>query len=407
MSTVNILPVMPRYLYVARNQTSLSSRKHHVFKVGHSSRPYERIQDLGGSGSTDTYEAILVLPLPRSVKDSHVLSHRLIQPFVIHRHERLQKRYLSIFGACHADGIRRRRELVMFGSGYSTKRVMELFRQVVASMSSRAKKNGVSSYVCTDASCIASGRGLSLLYCDVCTKYVQSSLSHVTYHRSRLHAQRGSTTLASKVVRMQTKKRLRQAVADMDATFSSLLQSPGARRVVGELELELELEVSSPSSRSTKRRRVSVLPSPPIWEGPAVDAFWIMRPDADMVAAGHRFLLGLVKSNDVRKRSSLVQWWSPVDGDDPSRDVETTVDLTFHQDTRDGLPYKHLDELAWDHGGWQSCIRMKSSKRKGQRSIWEKDKEMLFQYVVQWEHEDVRPVRHQTSSRCLRSSVHG
>jgi hypothetical protein len=106
-----------------------------------------------------------------------------------------------------------------------------------------------------------------------------------------------------------------------------------------------------------------------------------------MVAAGHRFLLGVIKSNNLRKRSSLVQWWSPVEGNDPSRDVYTTVDLTFHQDTRDGLPYKFLDEIAWDCGGWQSCIRLKSSTRKGHLHIWERDKGTIFHYVDQWEFE--------------------
>jgi hypothetical protein len=163
------------YLYIARSRSDPNAKKHNVYKVGHSSNPLNRIRTLAGSASTETYEPILILALPAYVKDIHILSHRCIQQFVVHQHERLQSKYIDIFGAGHADGIKRRRELVMFGPRYAVSKMKDLFRRVVGSITSRT-----GTYLCKDRECIINDGTSS---CAVCIKVTQSLFNCITYQK--------------------------------------------------------------------------------------------------------------------------------------------------------------------------------------------------------------------------------
>lgn len=77
------------YLYVAHTPSDRHSDRHHVYKVGYSTCPLDRIRTLGGSVSTVDYEPLLVLDIPSTVKDIHVLAHHLVDPHVMYRREHL------------------------------------------------------------------------------------------------------------------------------------------------------------------------------------------------------------------------------------------------------------------------------------------------------------------------------
>lgn len=174
--------MVPTFLYVARSISNAAARKHHVYKVGQSTQPLKRIQSLGGSVSTECYEPILVVELPMHVRDTHVLSHPMISPFVVKQHRRLVARYVSIFGSSHESGIRRRREIVMFGSRFSMKRVKALFTMSIDGMTSESGQ-----YVCTDSGCIANS---GTTYCPVCVKFIDSIMNCIAYQKTK---NRGST----------------------------------------------------------------------------------------------------------------------------------------------------------------------------------------------------------------------
>jgi hypothetical protein len=239
------------YLYIARSQSDPNMKKHNVFKVGHSSQPLERIQTLGGSGSTETYEPILIVALPRYVKDLHILAHRCIQKFVVHRHELLQKKYLGIFGNGHEDGVKRRREIVMFGPRYPVSKIKDLFRRVVDNISS-----STGTYVCTDPDCIANGGASD---CAVCTKFTMSLLNCIAYQKRRTNRYR-------------------------------------RRRILESVETQLMAMITA----KKKRRK---------WPGPAVGSFWIIHADMKL---GIRVVR--VVANHKQLRTSSVQEWTPRTG---------------------------------------------------------------------------------------------
>ena len=242
------------YLYIARSQTP-NVKKHNVYKVGHSSQPLERIRTLGGSGSTETYEPILIVALPRHAKDIHILSHRCIQKFVVYRHENMRSKYISIFGEGHADGIKRRREIVMFGPRYAVSRIKDLFRRVVENISAET-----GNYICTDKECAANGGAAD---CSVCTKFTKSLLNCISYQKS--------------LNNRSTSKR---------------------KRVLEAVEMQL---ITLMSARKKQKK----------WKGPSVGTFWILRPDVGMTQrGGSGFRIVRVISNDSRRRASMVQTWS-------------------------------------------------------------------------------------------------
>jgi hypothetical protein len=267
------------YLYVAHVSSDRRSARHHVYKVGYSTRPLERIRTLGGSVSTVTYEPLLVLELPSAVKDIHVLAHRLVDPFVVYRHGSLQTKYLSIFGSEHKEGIQRRRELVMFGAQYTRSRVKALFRRIVASMRSPA-----GTYLCKDATCLSTG-GVS--YCSVCKKFLTSLVNCITY-------QSGASKKAG------GRKR---TLEDTNSLFTAMLEQ----------------------ARNQKKHK---------WLGPAIGDFWILRPDIVLLETGCRFLVARVQSRNTTQRTSRVQWWSCITSDDLETAAKFTADVTV-----DTLPW--------------------------------------------------------------------
>ena len=161
----------PLFLYVAYCTSDTRFGANHIYKVGHSQTPVERIRSLGGSGSTETYAPLLILPLPTYVKDLHVLVHRSIAKYVVHSHPALQDKYLALFGVGHADGLRRRRELVMFGKTFSRSRIKALFRRAVQSVQS-----DTGGYRCSDATCV-SNQGAA--HCTVCVTFIRSLLNSI------------------------------------------------------------------------------------------------------------------------------------------------------------------------------------------------------------------------------------
>jgi hypothetical protein len=220
----------------------------------------DRVRMLGGSGSTVSYETLLVLQLPSAVKDIHVLAHRLVDPFVVHRHEDVQDRYIAVFGAGHREGIKHRREIVMFGPQYTRARIKTLFRRIVNGMcSSRG------TYQCTDTNCLATG---SVAYCGVCVKFMTSLVNGITYQSgvsSHINGRKRSLETA-------------------DALFGTMLEQ----------------------TREQKKHK---------WVGPDVGDFWILRPDRNLLRSGCRFLVARVQSRNTKTRASRVQWWSCLTND--------------------------------------------------------------------------------------------
>ena len=274
------------YLYIARSKSDPNAKKHSVYKVGHSSRPLDRIRTLAGSASTETYEPILILALPAYVKDVHILSHRSIQRFVVHQHVVLQSKYIDIFGAGHADGIKRRREIVMFGLRYAVSKMKDLFRRVVGSITSRT-----GAYMCKDSECIVNDGTSS---CSVCSKFTQSLFNCITYQ-----------------------KRLQQSCHKRT-------------RVIEAAETRL---VSMLTHKHNRKK----------WDGPTVGSFWIMRPDVSMRRLGYRYLIVRIISNNKRTRISSVQEWSHSGTDQAS--LVNTLQSRF---TTDNIYSNvHWDQASW------------------------------------------------------------
>ena len=242
------------YLYIAQSQSDSNAKKHNVYKVGHSTQPLERIRTLGGSGSTETYEPILIVALPRHAKDIHVLSHRCIQKFVVYRHEDMRSKYIAIFGQGHADGVKRRREIVMFGARYAVSRIKALFRGVVENISSQT-----GDYICTDKDCDSNGGPAG---CAVCVKFTNSLLNCISYQQG-----------------LNARSTLRKR-----------------KRILETVETQLVALMSAKKKQRT-------------WKGPSIGTFWIIRPDADMVQRGLRFRVVRVLSNDKRRRTSTIHEW--------------------------------------------------------------------------------------------------
>ena len=292
----------PNYLYIARSQSDPDVKKYNVYKVGHSSRPLERIRTLGGSGSTETYEAILIVALPQHVKDLHILSHRCIQKFVVYRHETMRSKYTSIFGQGHANGIKRRREIVMFGQRFSVSKIKELFRRVVENISSQT-----GNYSCTDTDCASTGGATD---CAVCVKFTNSLMNRISYQKG-----------------LRARSSLRKR-----------------KRILETVETQLVAMISA----KKKQRK---------WKGPCVGAFWILRPDADMVQRGFRFRVVRVISNDKRRRVSTIQGWcGGTDGGGVGG--FSLISILQSRFTNDG----DVDILSWDQNEWQCIVQMKQFK---------------------------------------------
>lgn len=193
------------YLYVARSVSSAEARKHHVYKVGQSTQPLVRIRTLGGAVSTETFEPVLVVELPTHLRDTHVLAHPMISPYVVKQHRRLVARYLAIFGSSHALGIRRRREIIMFGTRFSVKRVRDLFTTIVGDMTCTSGH-----YICSNSGCIANTGTTS--YCAVCVKFIDSVMNCIAYQKTKC-ATRGD------------KKRKRERIlASVEAQFMRMVK---------------------------------------------------------------------------------------------------------------------------------------------------------------------------------------
>jgi hypothetical protein len=269
------------YLYLAQALSDPRLKTHHVFKVGYSTNPQDRIKTLGGSGSTVTYKTILVLELPSGVKDIHVLAHHKLDPFVVYRHTELQARYLAVFGPGHRPGLHRRREIVMFGPQYTLQRVKALFRRVVTGMYSPA-----GTYQCTEESCLSAG---GVAYCGVCVKFMKSLVNTLTY-------QSGVSS------RSDARKR---CLDGADVLFSTVARQIHAR----------------------KRHK---------WDGPIIGVFWVFRPTINLLATGRQFLVARVQSRNERKRTSRVQWWSCATTDIPDLRSKFTPETNIDTLSWDG-----------------------------------------------------------------------
>jgi hypothetical protein len=330
------------YLYVTRSITNQKALRHHVYKVGISTDPYTRIRTLGSAGSTETYEPIVVLPLPCGVKDTHILAHRMVKKFVLFSSETLQRQYAKIFGKEHLHALKRRRELVMFGSGFSLTRVKSLFQRVLRDISTVGHKNHTKKglYVCRDTSCT------SIIRCGVCTKFIRSVWNGIAYQKSSMYRD----PLAS-FGQSLTRKRKLELLEKVEAKFVKMTEERPTKR--------------------TRRRQPD-----PRWQGPMVDEYWLLRPNISMIRSGHRFLIGKVVSNNDDLRTSRVQWWLPrnVTG---LQNMRMAVDTIFVEDNT----ISPLMELPWDNGGWQRSIRMTRSDYK---QIWKVDGPTVIDFVKRW-----------------------
>ncbi|MDA9932938.1 hypothetical protein N9C24_04885 [Gammaproteobacteria bacterium] len=305
------------YLYIAQS-TSSTDKRYNIYKMGCSTTPEERVRTLGGSCSTSTYVPLLILPLPMGLKDVHILSHEMLEPYVLYRNTKLQNRFLKIFGQDHKDGLDRRREILMFGTSFSKKKVIELVKSLVKKMTRRSKDGSIQ-YRCSTKDCVSSG---GTEYCNVCQKYVRSLLNSLTYQKIQMN-------------RLALGKRMSKK-----------------RRI---LELE-SIESSFTENISKKRKRRETNPE---WEGPERGEYWVRSGDG-----GYTMDVVRVMTLDGVKRSSRVQWWSPI------RNMSgRNIDSVFEQDTRDGTRYDTLDLVKWDDGGWIMAVKMVKSRRKGHMKI--------------------------------------
>ena len=293
------------YLYIAQSQTDGLKKKYNVYKVGHSSQPLERIRALAGSASTETYAPILILALPHYVKDIHILSHRYIQQFVVHRHEELQSKYVAIFGAGHADGLKRRRELVMFGPRYAVSKIRALFRKIIDAVSS-----STGTYVCQDSECLANN-GAS--YCAVCTKFTRSLFNCIAYQKGRQQKHFAS-------------RKRQRALQSVETRLVSLL-----------------------THKPNRQQQ---------WKGPAIGAFWILRPDTELRQLGYRYLIVRVLSNNRRARTSDVQEWSHSGTDTASLVSTLQTKFTTVSNTEEGHALCS-NTVPWDQGEWQCVVYMR------------------------------------------------
>ena len=166
------------YLYIAQCITDKLALRHHVYKVGCSKDPEQRVRTLSGSASTNVYSLIFKIKLPTSVKDTHVLSHTLLQHVVLYNNKPLQSKYIRIYGNNHNVGLLRRRELLMFGTAYSHAKIKTLFRRIIKSMTNQ--KTG--HYMCMNTSCTTDH------VCEVCVKYIRSIWNSIAYHKSKVHS---------------------------------------------------------------------------------------------------------------------------------------------------------------------------------------------------------------------------
>lgn len=306
------------YLYLAQS-TSPIDKKYNIYKMGCSTSPESRVKYLGGSCSTNTYTTLLVIPLPMGLKDVHILSHDKLSSYVLYRNEKLQRRYMNIFGQDHENGLHRRREILMFGTSFSKKRVIEMIKKLVKTMSRRGHDGNIL-YRCSVKGCISSG---GTEYCGVCKKFMCSILNSLTYQKIQMHR-------LSIGKRMSKRKRI--------------------------LELEC-IESDFTNNIQKKRRRYSVKPQ---WEGPDIGDFWVRYN----THGGYMFEVIRIMTSDGLSRSSRVQRWSPI-----SNRSDNVFDSIFEQETRDGTRYDTLDIVKWDDGGWIMSIKMVKSSRKGHLTI--------------------------------------
>jgi hypothetical protein len=305
------------YIYVAQSRTNKLTRKHHVYKVGYSNTPHMRVDSLAGSGSTETYELVLMLPLPDGMRDSQVLAHALLQPFVLYKNADKQKRYISIFGGDHAVGIKKRREIVMFGHRFTRLRVKSLFRRVIRDITDTH-----STYMCKNEHCISNN---GETYCLVCKKFIRSICNRMSRHYENMY----------------TKK------TNMKETENEL-------HVLENIANKFDLMINS------VRR----------WNGPKVGEYWLFRASTSMMQNGHRFHIGLIKKNEDNNRSSRIQWWGSSQNGTLARSV-FTPERTNHP----------LEEISWDYDCWLSSVCMKRGIKKGSKMIRKLDLKRVDTYV--------------------------
>lgn len=124
---------MTRYLYLACNTVDPLCKQHRFFKIGQSKNPAKRMQSLRSSGSVDMFHCFLQFKIPTYVTDTQVLTHPLLQPYVISRPEntRLHSKFSRIWGAASLSGSKHRRELVMFGQSTSLHTIKKMLKMVI------------------------------------------------------------------------------------------------------------------------------------------------------------------------------------------------------------------------------------------------------------------------------------
>lgn len=127
---------MGKTLYAAMSRTDKKARKHGLFKYGCTTRPVaDRLGEICGNGSTETFEPVFQLPLPPGVSDQAVLNHPLIRRNRLARsarNEGLRTKYRTIWGGpSHVTGLDRRRELVLAGQGYDMSMIKKNVRTAI------------------------------------------------------------------------------------------------------------------------------------------------------------------------------------------------------------------------------------------------------------------------------------
>lgn len=170
-----------RYLYLAQ-ESSAVARRYHIYKMGCSVDPKQRKFALGGSCSTATFHIVCTMPLPDGIKDIHVLQHTKLAPYRLRDSPAMRQRYLRLFGDSHADGLGRRRELLMFGASFSHEKVITLVRGVYSELVSR-DQSGYLSFRCQNPQCRESNADFQ--YCDVCKGVLRTVQNRRHYRRQR------------------------------------------------------------------------------------------------------------------------------------------------------------------------------------------------------------------------------
>lgn len=308
-----------KFLYVAQNVSNAFFRKHNVYKVGHSGNPLYRIDQLGGSGTTDVFRPVLTLPLPIGVKDVHVLEHPLIRPFILKYmddNNRIKKSFTSLYGV---EGIKRRREIVSFGTSFSKKKMIQLFKRVVSSMCTSDL-----SYKCPSTDCLFHDNNAK--YCSVCTKYLRSIYNGYAHLYMHNHLNVSDQTKPSR-------KRIRE-------------------------ELDLSIETFKRSSRQEhKKQKVSKCK-------PTINSFWVLRTYNHTTG---RCMIGIGEVKAIENNNVYtLKWWYPSTEGDYSSKLWTNTPLYTRK--------SKMDKVKWSHR-WLCPINITTSN-----FIYKKDQSKVMKY---------------------------